>query len=260
MLVHGLTGTSRWMSRVIEHLPSDMGVIALDVRGRGQSWQAPPPYDLATVADDIARSLDHFEVETAIVAGYSMGGWVAGLFAQRHTDRAERIVLLDGGLPIEVDRSRDPKEILDEVVGPSMARLEMTFDSVEEYFDFWRQHPALEDRWDPALESVLAYDIHQLDGVWKVRANADAIVESGGGFALDPEANEAAVRTPVPATLVYVDHGLLGQPGGFISTGAAQQAASANPNLGLLLLEGLNHYTLALGEGAATVASVVAGT
>ncbi|MFQ5524293.1 MAG: alpha/beta fold hydrolase [Acidimicrobiia bacterium] len=258
VLIHGLTGTSRWMSRVINHLPADMGVISLDVRGRGQSWQAPPPYDLATIADDVARSLDHLDLEAAIVAGYSMGAWVAGMFAQRHTHRTHRIVLLDGGLPIELDRSRDPKEILDDVVGPSMARLEMSFDSPEAYYDFWRRHPALEAVWDPAMEDILSYDLHQVDNAWRVRANPDAIIESGGGFALDPEVNEAAAKTPLPATLVYVDHGLVGEPGGFIPQETAEAAAATNPNIGLLLLKGLNHYTLVFGDGASVVASVVA--
>ncbi len=258
VLIHGLTGTSRWMTHVIEQLPEDMGVVAPDVRGRGQSWQAPPPYDLATVADDVVRCLDHFDVGTAVIAGYSMGAWVAGVFAQRHTHRTERIVLIDGGLPIELDRDRDPKEILDDVVGPSMARLEMSFDNPQAYFEFWRRHPALEASWEPTMEPLLAYDLHPVDDLWKVRANPEAILESGGAFALDPEVNEAAARTPVPATLVYVDHGLLGEPGGFIPQETAEQAAEANPNIRLNLTRGLNHYTLVFGGGAPIVASVVA--
>jgi pimeloyl-ACP methyl ester carboxylesterase len=184
VLIHGLTGTSRWWSRVIDHLPAYLGVISLDVRGRGESWQAPPPYDLATLADDIARCLDHFGLETAVVAGYSMGGWVAGLFAQRHTERAERIVLADGGFPIELDRDKDTDEILTDVVGPSMARLEMSFASPDAYFEFWRQHPALEDRWPDDLEPILAYELHLFDGAWRVRANREAILQGGLGFAL----------------------------------------------------------------------------
>ena len=258
VLIHGLTGTSRWMTRVIEHLPAYMGVISLDLRGRGASWQAPPPYDLVTLADDVARCLDHFDLETAVVAGYSMGGWVAGLFAQRHTERAERIVLVDGGFPIELDRDKETEEILNDVVGPSMARLEMSFASPDTYFEFWRQHPALEGRWPGDLESILAYELHQVDGAWRVRANREAILQGGADFALDPEANAAAANAPVPTTVITVDHGLMDEPGGFTPLDTVSEAAESNSNIEVHLLTGLNHYTLIFGSGASAVATLIA--
>jgi hypothetical protein len=136
----------------------------------------------------------------------------------------------------------------------------MAFDSSEVYLDFWRRHPALEGRWPSDLEEILAYDLHQMDGAWRVQANSEAILRSGADFAFDPEANAAAAGTPVAATLVFVDHGLLGQPGGFIPLETAHRAADANSNIELRALEGLNHYTLVFGNGATAVASVIAGS
>jgi pimeloyl-ACP methyl ester carboxylesterase len=187
-----------------------------------------------------------------------MGAWIAGLFAQWHTDRAERTVLIDGGLPIELAHDKSTEEILEDVVGPAVARLEMIFDSPDAYFGFWRQHPALKGWWHPEMESILSYELHKVDGMWRVRANMEAILQGGADFALDEEANAAATNTPVPSTLVFVDHGLLGEPGGFIPVDTAQRAAASNPNITLQMLERLNHYTLVFGEGAAKVASVVA--
>jgi pimeloyl-ACP methyl ester carboxylesterase len=60
VLIHGLTGNSRWWTSVIDHLPADLGIIAVDVRGRGGSVDAPPPFDLVTIADDIVDCQDEF--------------------------------------------------------------------------------------------------------------------------------------------------------------------------------------------------------
>ena len=259
VLIHGLTGTSRWWIPVISHLPDDLGLIALDVRGRGQSWQSPDPYSLRTIADDVARCLDHFKVRTAAVAGYSMGAWVATLFAKHHPGRAERLVLVDGGLPIEFDDGSSAGEILDQVVGLAVARISMEFESLDAYLDFWRLHPALVERWRPNLDDVFNYDIHEVGSTWRVRANQKAIIEGGSDFALDQKTVTTGLWTKTPTILLTVDHGMTDQPGGFIPLKTAQQAAAANPHIEVQLLKGQNHYTLMLGDGAPRVAAAIAG-
>ncbi len=258
VLVHGLTGTSRWWTPVLSHLPEEMGLIIPDIRGRGQSWQSPGPYDLKTVADDIATCLDHFEVPAAVVAGYSMGAWVATLFAQRRPGRARHLILVDGGFPIQFDPGSSPEEILEQVVGPAVARLSVEFATPHAYLDFWRDHPALVGRWDEALAEVLNYDIRKSGDVWRVRANRDAIVAGGSDFALDPETVASGISTATPTTLLVVDHGMTDRPGGFTPLSTAREAADSNPNIEVRLLEGLNHYTLMFGAGAAIVASIIA--
>ena len=257
VLIHGLTGTSRWWIPVISHLPAELGLLAIDARGRGQSWQAPPPYGLATIADDVARSLDHLGVETATVAGYSMGAWIAALLAVNHPDRIDRVVLVDGSLPIETDPGLTAEEIVTRAVGPAVARLSMGFQSMTAYFGFWQDHPAFIDAWHPQLEDVFSYDVHDVDGVIEARANTDAVIAGGSDFALDAAANNAHRSIAVPTTLLIVDHGLLGQPGGFMSEAAAATAGKDNPNIGVQMLDGLNHYTLILGDGAPRVAATI---
>jgi lipase len=259
VLVHGLTGTSRWWIPVISRVGQDLGLLALDLRGRGQSWESPGPYDLKTIADDVARCLDHFRVERAVVAGYSMGAWVATVFAQHHPDRAERLVLVDGGLPPDFDMGLTTQEILDQIVGPAVARLSMDFDSLEGYLDFWKEHPALVGRWDPLLEDVFAHEVRRVGPTWRVRANLEAITRGGSDFALDEPTVTSGRETTTTTTLLVVDHGIIDQPGGFIPLGTAREAASANPNITVRLLEGLNHYTLMLGEGAPAVAEAIDG-
>ena len=259
VLIHGLTGTSRWWIPVISHLPNDLGLIALDVRGRGQSWQSPGPYTLRTIADDVARCLDQFELKTAAVAGYSMGAWVATLFGRHHPKRAERLILVDGGFPIEFDEDLSEGEILDQVVGLAMARLSREFESLDAYLDFWRSHPALVERWNPVLNDVFSYDVHGDGSTLRVRANREAVTQSGADFALDEHTATSGLHTKTPTSLLVVDHGMTDQPGGFIPLMTAEHAAESNPQIEVRLLKGQNHYTLMLGDGAPMVAAAVAG-
>ena len=259
VLIHGLIGNSRWWTPVISHLPADLGLIALDVRGRGASWETPGPYHLKTIADDVALCLEHLGVESGTVVGYSMGAWVANLIGKHHPDRADRLVLVDGGFPIEFDEGLDAEEILDQIVGPSLQRISMEFDSVNEYFSFFSQHPALAGRWNPTLETFLSYDVHQVDNKWTARANREAIIQAGYDFTLDPDTVSAWREVESSTTLLVVDHDMTDQPGGFIRLEIAQEAAAANRKIQWRLLEGLNHYTLMFGDGAPLVAEAIVG-
>lgn len=258
VLIHGLTGTSRWWVPVISHLPDDRGLIALDARGRGQSWQAPEPHDLAALADDVILSMDHLGIDEAVIAGYSMGAWIAALAAIRHPGRVSRLVLVDGGLATERDPDLDTEEALSRTVGPSLARLDMEFKDRSAYFEWWQRHPSLSGRWRPELERVFAYDLHEVNGSWRVRANRDAIIVAGRGF-VDDEIRNVAREVEVPAQLLVVDHGMLDQPGGFVPLDTARDAAAGNPHIEVSLHRGLNHFTLMLGDGAPAVARAVAG-
>ncbi len=163
-MIHGLTSTSRSFAEVIDALPEEVGVIAMDVRGRGLSWQAPPPYDLPHIADDIATVLDQFGVDRAVVAGHSMGGWISALAASRHPGRVSHAVMIDGGLPLEVDRSQTLEQVLDASVGPAVQRLAMEFDSQDAYIDWWKAHPSFVDHWRDEMDDIRLYDIHQVGG------------------------------------------------------------------------------------------------
>lgn len=258
VLVHGLSGNSRWWIPVIDHLPAHMGVLALDIRGRGLSVDAPPPFDLTTVAEDIMRGLDHFDVESAIVAGYSMGAWAVALFGVNHPDRVSRLVLIDGGLPLPRDPDDDPKTVIDAIVGPSLRRLEMEFDSEDAFFDTWQTHPALEKHWDEAMRPALRHELSKDDGRFRVRANREAIEVGGRELIIGEEANSATAQLDVPAHLIVVERGTLDQPGGMTPLDIAEDATRANRKLTMQFLPEVNHYTLLLGKGAPAVASAIA--
>ncbi len=259
VMVHGLTGTSRWWTRVIDELSPDLGIVAMDVRGRGRSADCPAPYHLAEVADDIERSLDVLDVDRAVVAGYSMGAWIVAVFAERHPDRVTRLVLIDGGLALPNDPLHDPDDIIEAVVGPSLSRLERNFADEEEFFDYWKAHPALERHWDEEMRAALSYELSEGEEGHRVVANPEAIRESARQITVDPTTRAVAENVKVPSHLIVVERGTADQPGGMIPHDTAVSAVAANPMLTMEYLEGINHYTLVLGQGASAVAAAISG-
>lgn len=66
--------------------------IAPDLRGFGQSTTAPP-YSMDQYADDVVSLLDALGIDRAVVAGCSMGGYIAFAIWRRHRTRVRGLVL-----------------------------------------------------------------------------------------------------------------------------------------------------------------------
>lgn len=96
LIVHGLSYFSYDWVPVAAELACDREVVAMDMRGFGDSsWSPSEDYSLDSFAGDIAALLDHLGWDRAILMGHSMGGRNTTYFAAKHPDRVERLVLVD---------------------------------------------------------------------------------------------------------------------------------------------------------------------
>ena len=91
ILVHGLYSSAamNWeMPGIFQTLAEHYHVIALDLRGHGQSDKpiAEDAYGQPMV-DDITRLMDHLKIEKVHIAGYSLGGIIVMKFMIDHPER-----------------------------------------------------------------------------------------------------------------------------------------------------------------------------
>ncbi len=94
LLIHGL-GYARWGWEPLLLLLSDhFSVITFDNRGIGETSVPPGPYTAADMAGDARAVLDAADVDTAHVAGSSLGGMIAQELAIGHPDAVQRLVLI----------------------------------------------------------------------------------------------------------------------------------------------------------------------
>ncbi len=101
LLMHGLSGSSKWWYRNVAGLAVRHRVVIPDLIGFGRTRRATyrlPTLD--TVAGVMAEWMDALEIARPSVVGHSMGGQLAIHLAARSPERVDRLVLVDAaGIP-----------------------------------------------------------------------------------------------------------------------------------------------------------------
>jgi pimeloyl-ACP methyl ester carboxylesterase len=96
LLVHGLSYFSYDWLPVAQSLAADREVVAMDMRGFGDStWSPARDYSVPTMAQDIVTLLDHLGWRQAALSGHSMGGRSTTFVAAKHAERVSGLVLVD---------------------------------------------------------------------------------------------------------------------------------------------------------------------
>jgi pimeloyl-ACP methyl ester carboxylesterase len=95
VLLHAFPLSSAMWLEQRDALSDVCWVVTPDQRGFGGSPLGSDEPSLDVVADDVAAVLDARGIDTAVVCGLSMGGYVAMAFARRHPDRLDALMLAD---------------------------------------------------------------------------------------------------------------------------------------------------------------------
>lgn len=116
VLLHGAFYTIElnW-GQLIPELSKTRKIIAIEFQGHGHSPYSDRKLDIVTLAKDVEGVMNHLKIDSADVAGYSMGGSVAYQFAVQSPKRLNRLVIIssvyktDGWLPIASAGLKDLK-------------------------------------------------------------------------------------------------------------------------------------------------------
>ena len=84
LCVHGITANCRCWDVLAEALTPDYRVIAMDLRGRGQSEKPSAGYSLGHHLRDINCLLDDLQLERAVIMGHSLGAFIGLAFAAQY--------------------------------------------------------------------------------------------------------------------------------------------------------------------------------
>jgi pimeloyl-ACP methyl ester carboxylesterase len=93
VLLHGLSGSTRWWRKNVEPLAAHFRVYAVDLIGFGRSRRQP--FSLERSGETLAQWMDAVGEERFHVVGHSMGGLISVDLAARHPERLDRLVLVD---------------------------------------------------------------------------------------------------------------------------------------------------------------------
>lgn len=189
LAIHGGTSSHAVWSTIVEDLAGAATVIAPDFRGAAGSENVGPPYGLRAHCDDMRRVLDHFEVDRAVITGWSLGGFIAANTAVALGERASALVLVDGGIPLPLPTGFDPV----------VTHLQLI-------------EPARQRQRDGELLGV------NFDAM-----SADVIDTLTG------DTREAARYVKAPMSFVWAERGLQGEPEGYYPLAAVHEFAAQHP-------------------------------
>lgn len=252
---HGVTASHQSWATVADEVAGQLMVIAPDLRGRGDSATLPGPYGITQHARDLAAVLDDAGVRRAVVAGHSMGGFVAATFAMVFPERTTAVVLVDGGPPLgpEPTGDVDVDAVLTQVIGPAMARLEQRFASADTYRRFWREHPAFRDSdVDPArVDAYADHDLHGPVGDMRSKVSVEVVRADMRDWLVNTAVRGAVERIAAPAVLLLAERGMLDGPTPLYPDEAIGGLRTSRGPLEVVRIPDTNHYSVAMGRAGA---------
>jgi pimeloyl-ACP methyl ester carboxylesterase len=248
ILMHGLTANAHSFEGLIAAgLSPAFNVIAVDLRGRGESDQPSTGYTMPDHAKDIIGLMDSLKIDKAILAGHSFGGFAGLYLASFYPDRVDKLILMDAAAKMHPATK--------EMLGPALGRLGQTFASFDAYLAKVKSAPYM-TLWDERMKSYYRAD---------VKENADGTVSC----------------IPQPAHMMEaVMKGSLGEPWADYLKNIEQQAILINApgvyTMGAALLPEENametvemmknciyakvpgnHLTMLYGEGAKEIVQII---
>jgi len=190
--LHGITGHGRHFTQLGGRLADRFNVVALDLRGHGDSAYEPP-WHLEQHVEDVLDTLSEEGLVNEPVRwiGHSFGGRISFEVAAAAPETVERLVLLDPALLISGNAG---------VNGAEEARLDRSYASFEEAID--RRFE--ESRLSRAPRELVANELREHleerpDGRWRYRYLQSAVVAAYGEMSREPPPFELA---RIPTLLV----------------------------------------------------------
>jgi pimeloyl-ACP methyl ester carboxylesterase len=259
LAAHGITASHRAWAGVAAEVADELTVVAPDLRGRGDSSGVIGATGMDRHARDLAAVLDHIGATEAVVAGHSMGGWVAVAFANLFPRRTRGVVLIDGGpsLSEPLDADADVDAVLGQVIGPALDRLRRRFASRAEYRAFWHEHPAFRDGGvdHDLLDAYADHDLRGPEGTMGSKVAVDAVRGDARETLTSHAVHAALGRLQVPAVLLVAERGMLDDETPLYSLDRVAAVHTARGPLEVIRVPDTNHYTIAMGRtGALAVA------
>ncbi len=251
VLAPGLTANAHSFGGLLRLGLGDVArVIALDLRGRGESDSPPSGYTMEEHARDVIGLLDALELDRVVMGGHSFGGLLTYWLAVHHPERVERCVVIDA--PAYLDAA------IVEQVQPSLDRLGHVYPSWRDYVALVRAMPYFDEGgWDSDVEDYFRADVRvRPDGTVKPRCHPEHIEQViQGELAVDWPALVARVAQPV---LLLRAPGSFGPPGSppILSREDAERTAALMADC--RLVDGVgNHLTFVFGDAARVLTGAI---
>jgi pimeloyl-ACP methyl ester carboxylesterase len=197
LLVHGAKVQLHTWDPIAAHLAADRWVVAVDLRGHGDSQWAPDGYAIGSFVSDLRGMVDRLALAPCDYVGHSLGARIGIAFAAEHGGLVRRLVLSDTGPELPAEAARYNQALLgdsDKIKG---------FRSADEALEHYR---GLHPEWQPIFHQL--HVEHQLRENWAgklvFKADPDLFWLAGSaGRRETPYVWESVGRITAPTLVVW---------------------------------------------------------
>jgi pimeloyl-ACP methyl ester carboxylesterase len=232
VLVHGNGAHAHWFVPIVPALVPGRRVIALDLRGHGESgWPDVPDYGMAQFASDLACIVDALVPGPFALIGHSMGGRVALRYTVAHAERVRVLGILDSRIdpvvPGEAGVFRGKGD------GPREGRGYPSYADAAAAFRFVPDEPGV----PPDVVAMLASHaiVERGSGDWTYRFDRAVLRFSDGGSG---DMTPLLRRVSCPTLVAN------GRDSWVLDRGARERAVAAVPHGQGLEFPGAHHFLL----------------
>jgi pimeloyl-ACP methyl ester carboxylesterase len=245
--VHGLTANSRFWDAVAERLTDRYHVLAVDLRGRGDSEKPLSGYNIRQHADDILGIIEHFAFEKVIYMGHSLGALIGVCFAAVYPERLSRLILVDGGADV------DPR-VYDKI-RPAIERLDTVFPDFATYLNEMKKNPFFSE-WNEYIEQYFYADVeHRPDGTVCSKASKQAILEEVKALE-QTSINAFHEKIQAPMLLLWAPDSFKDGKTFMVTKEKGEKLAASLPNSRFVAIEDANHYSIILSKYSQLVSEI----
>ena len=166
LCVHGGAAHAHWFDFVAPGLTPDYHVLALDLRGHGDSaWADPHTYSFQIYAEDVNAFVEKLDLREVVLIGHSMGGMISLVHAATHPGRVGRLVIVDSIMLMPMENVAKMQEF--------GARPAKSYATQEELIARYRLEPAATQMAAPEVIHRMALHSGRQDagGRWQHKAD-----------------------------------------------------------------------------------------
>ncbi len=156
VLIHGFLGTPFDWTSVAARIDDDLFCVVLTLPGHaGAPISRDADNGFPEVCSDIKTILDRLEINTAVFAGYSLGGRVALEFSKTHAHRVRHLIAISAHFGLDNSSERHDRLTADQELATQLLSLPFP-----QFLDNWYNNPLFASIHDhPQLEPYLSEKI-----------------------------------------------------------------------------------------------------
>ena len=252
LAIHGVTSSNRaWQCFARTAVSKGFTVYAVDLRGRGDSNSISGPFGMRAHAEDMVAVLNDSGISQCDVIGHSMGAFVVAALCAIAPERMNKIVFLDGGVPLALPPGFTVEQIMPLVLGPALERLAKTFSGKEEYRNYWKPQPAFIKGWTKVMDEYVDYDLRGNPGDMHASTLPSAVAEDSRDLFGDDFIVTALKDLRKEVVMIRAVRGLQNEELPLYPEPIINAALENFPQIKLITLSDTNHYDMLLDQSGA---------